>query len=265
MLSDTALVITARHRPEYLRRTLASWAAADRVAELRLVAVALAPSHRFDDQMDVIREAEGLFGREITILRDSLEAQASPGMHRALGEAIDYLVEGFAPEFVLCGEEDVIVSDDVLTYMAWAQVRYADHTLCICAHNRGGAGWDGLSAPRADAGADQEAVRLLPYFNPWVWCTWQHHWKAVIRPVWDWDCDSGGPGESGYDWNMQRLSSHGPWQNLVPDAARSQTIGELAGVYSTPGIFPLQQAQSFREHRAPAKYRLVDDVDRPAG
>jgi hypothetical protein len=258
MLSDTALVITAWKRPEYLWRVLDSWAKADRVAELRMVAVALGRSHRHDDQMDVIRKAEGWFGHKIVVIPDSPEAQASPGMHRALGEAIDRVLGNFSPEFVLCGEEDVIVSSDVLSYMAWAQVQYTDNVLCICAHNRGGAGWDGLSAPREDDEADQSAVRALPYFNPWVWCTWRNRWKSVIRPVWDWDCDSGGPGESGYDWNMQRLSAIGPWRNLVPDAARSQTIGEHAGVYSTPGIFPLQQAKSFRELREGVRYHLED-------
>jgi hypothetical protein len=55
---------------------------------------------------------------------------------------------------------------------------------------------------------------------------------------------------------MQRLAAVGPWLNLVPDAARSQTIGEWGGVYSTPDIFPLQQSRSFREHREPVSYRL---------
>jgi hypothetical protein len=258
MLSDTALLITACRRPDCLRRTLGSWSAAARVGELRMVAVALGPSHRLDDQMDVIREAERALGRKITVIRDSPGAQASPGMHRALGEAIDQLFLNFQPGFVLCGEEDVIVSSDVLSYMAWAQERYDDETLCICVHNRGGAGWDGLSASREDQGADQAAVRLLPYFSPWVWCTSRTRWREVIRPVWDWDGDSGGANESGYDWNMQRLSAHGPWRNLVPDAARSQTIGEYAGVYSTPDIFPLQQSRSFHEHREPVSYRLAD-------
>jgi hypothetical protein len=260
MLSDTALVITAWKRPDYLRRTFLSWAAAPRVDELRMVAVALAPSHRLDDQMDVIREAEDTLSRKIVVIPDSPEAQASPGMHRALGEAIDRVFDGFGPEFVLCGEEDVIVSSDVLAYMAWAQARYTGNTLCVCAHNQGGAGWDGLTALREDDDADQAAVRLVPYFNPWVWCTWQRTWRTTIRPVWDWDCDSGGGSESGYDWNLQRLSAHGSWRNLVPDAARSQTIGEYAGVYSTPGIFPLQQARSFREHRENVSYRLVDST-----
>lgn len=257
MLNDTALVITACRRPEYLRRTLASWTAAAGSDDLRVVAVAIGPSHRFDDQMDVIREAEAVLDRKVVVIPDSPEAQASPGMHRALGEAVDHVFDAFRPEFVICGEEDVIVSDDVLSYMAWGQVQYTAGVLCICAHNRGGAGWDGLSARRQDDGADQQAVRVLPYFSPWVWCTWRTRWREVIRPVWDWDCDSGGAGDSGYDWNMQRLSAVGPWRNLVPDAARSQTIGEFAGVYSTPGIFPLQQAQSFREHREHVRYRLA--------
>jgi hypothetical protein len=257
MLNDTALLITAWKRPEYLRRTLASWAAAEDVGELRMVAVALGWSVRMDDQMDVIAEAEQALGRKIAVLKDSTEAAHGPGMHRALGEAIDRVLDGFRPEWVLCGEEDVIVSSDVLRYMAWGQAQYRDGTLCICAHNQGGAGWDGLSAPREDDDADQAAVRLLPYFNPWVWCTKKHTWRATIRPVWDWDCDSGAAfNESGYDWNMQRLSGTGPWRNLVPDAARSQTIGELAGVYSTPGIFPLQQARSFRDHRENVRYRM---------
>jgi hypothetical protein len=259
MLNDTALLITAWKRPEYLRRTLASWAAAADVGELRMVAVALGWSSHMDDQMDVIAEAEQVLGRKVVVLKDSTEAAHGSGMHRALGEAIDRVLDGFSPEFVLCGEEDVIVSSDVLRYMAWAQAQYTDNVLCICAHNRGGAGWDGLSAPRQDDEADQSAVRLLPYFNPWVWCTWQHTWKATIRPVWDWDCDSGVAfNESGYDWNLQRLSGTGPWLNLVPDAARSQTIGEYAGVYSNPGIFPLQQARSFREERENVRYWLKD-------
>jgi hypothetical protein len=260
MLTDTALLITACRRPEYLSRVLSSWAAVPEIGDLRMIAVALGRSHRYDDQMDVIREAEEKLERNIVVILDSDAAHGSPGMHRALGEGIDTLFDNFRPGFVLCGEEDVIVSDDVLAYTAWAQERYDENTLCICAHNRGGAGWDGLSAPRTDQDADQQAVQRLAYFNPWVWCVSGEKWRTVVRPVWDWDCNGGGPNDSGYDWQMQRLSAVGPWRNLVPDAARSQTIGELAGVYSTPGIFPLQQAQSFREYRErPVRYRLVTD------
>jgi hypothetical protein len=263
MLTDTALVITAHKRPEYLHTVFRSWAAARRVDELRMVAVALGQSHRYDDQVDIIKEAEDMLGRHIVILRDSPDASRSPGMHRALGEAIDRLFGDFQPQWALCGEEDVIVSDDVLEYVDWAQRQADSSTLCICAHNQGGAGWDGLERPREDADADQAAVRRAPYFSPWVWAIARPAWETIARPVWDWDCDAGGPNTSGYDWQMQGISSVGPWHNLVPAAARSQTIGEHGGVYSTPGIFAMQQAQSFRLHRdPPAGYFLVDS---PAG
>jgi hypothetical protein len=257
MLKDATLLITAHRRPDYLRQTLASWAAVPEIGELRRVAVALGWSHRFDDQLAVISAAELLLGRPIDVIPDSPAARDSPGMHRALGEGIDAAFGDPRSDYVICGEEDVIVSDDVLAYMSWAMHWYQPDVLAICAHNRGGAGWDGLDGPRDDKDAHQEKVRLLPYFNPWVWCVGRGQWLTKMRPVWDWDCDSGGDGDSGYDWSLQRLSAVGPWRNLVPDAARSQTIGELSGVYSTPEIFPLQQSLSFREHRCrPLKYRL---------
>lgn len=258
MLSKTSLVITAWKRPDYLARTLQSWAQAPEVRGLNGVMVALGWSNRFDDQRDVIRRAEEQqLGREVAVLPDSPLAAESPGMHRALGEAIDLAFAQAGTEWVLCGEEDVVVSSDVLAYTGWAQQHCDEATLCICAHNRGGAGWDGLTARRTDGGADQAVVRRQHYFNPWVWCISRGQWKAVARPVWDWDCSEGGVLQSGYDWGMQRLSVLGPWHNLVPEAARSQTIGELSGVYSSPDIFPLQQAESFRERREHVSYRLV--------
>jgi hypothetical protein len=259
MLSETALVVTACRRPEYLRRTLASWGAAWGIRDLCGAAVALGASHRLDDQMAVIVEAEELLGRKITVISDSPAARVSPGMHRALGEAIDQVFSDFGAEYVLCGEEDVIVSDDVLTYMAWAQERYDDGMLCICAHNTGGMAWNNLAVGPCDADADQETVRQARYFNPWGWCIRRDRWQSAARLAWDWGDGDSRPDATGYDWQMQRLSAIGPWRNLVPDAARSQNIGEHGGVYSTPDIFPLQHSLSFRERRErPVTYRLAD-------
>jgi hypothetical protein len=255
-LRHTALLITANRRPEYLRATLASWARAPEIRLLGRVSVKLAMSNRWDDMIDVVREAEGVLGRPVEALRDSEEARSSPGMHRALGEGVDWMFRGIGARYVICGEEDVIVSSDVLSYFEWAQHWYGEGTLCALAHNRGGTGWDGLSAPREDQDADQAQVRRLPYFNPWGWMVSRGVWQSVMRPVWDWDCDSGGVHDSGYDWNLQRLAQTGPWSCLVPDAARSQTIGEHGGWASTPEIFPMQQSRSFRLTREDPEYRL---------
>jgi hypothetical protein len=257
MLEDTTLLITACKRPDYLRMTLSSWAQAPGISRLHAVVIALGRSHRWDDMLAVIREAEPALGREIDVIPDSEAARHSPGMHRALGEGIDGAFGDVgASDYVICGEEDVIVSTDVLAYFGWAQHWYTERVLCVLAHNRGGAGWDGLAAPREDQDASQQYVRLLPYFNPWVWMVSRGIWRTVMKPVWDWDCDSGGDQDSGYDWNLQRLTQVGGWRNLVPDAARSQTIGIQGGWASTPEIFPLQQSHSFLLTRENPQYRL---------
>jgi hypothetical protein len=259
VLSSTSLVITAWKRPAYLAQSLQSWAAVPELRGLNYVLVALGWSHVYDDQVAVIRAREAMMGRPVSVMQDSPDAADSPGMHRALGEAIDAAFTVSGTEWVLCSEEDVVVSTDVLAYTGWAQQHYADDVLCICAHNRGGMGWDNLAAGPRDGQASQTDVRRLPYFNPWGWCISRRKWETVARPVWDWDCNEGGDLDSGYDWGMQRLSSFGPWVNLVPDAARSQTIGRDGGVYSTPDIFALQQARSFREHREHVSYQLLED------
>jgi hypothetical protein len=257
VLQNTTLLITACQRPEYLRATLASWARAPEIDDLHAVVIALGRSCRWDDMLDVIREAEPVLGREIDVLPDTEAARRSPGMHRALGEAIDGTFGDVGvSDYVICGEEDVIVSTDILKYFGWAQHWYSEGVLCALAHNRGGTGWDGLHGPREDQDADQSRVRLLPYFNPWAWMVSRGVWRNAMRPVWDWDCDSGGDQDSGYDWNLQRLTQVGGWMNLVPDAARSQTIGEAGGWASTPEIFPLQQSRSFRLTREDPQYRL---------
>lgn len=257
MLENTGLLITANKRPGYLRETLASWAACPQIGHVNRIVVALGMSHRWDDMNDVIREAENRTGLAVDVLRDSEEARHSPGMHRALGEAVDSVFARGRLDYLICGEEDVVVSDDVLAYFEWAQRWYVEGVLAVLAHNKGGCGWDGMAAPREDADADQSLVRRLPYFNPWGWMVGRGVWQSVIRPAWDWDCDSGGDQDSGYDWNLQRLTERGGWVSLVPDAARSQTIGEFGGVCSLPGMLPLQQSKSFRAHRDPADYRMA--------
>jgi hypothetical protein len=259
VLDDTALLITARRRPDYLRETLLSWSECPEISRLSRIVIALGQSHRWDDQLDVIARAGERMGREIEVLRDSQAAYESPGMHRALGEGIDKVFERGAPGFLICGEEDVVVSDDVLSYFEWAQHWYSEGVLCVLAHNKGGCGWDGLAegTPRRDGAADQSLARKLPYFNPWVWMVRRGVWASVIRPLWDWDCTSGGDQDSGYDWQMSRLSQMGLGLNIVPDAARSQTIGEFGGVCSLPYMLPLQRAQSFRRHRGRVEYRMA--------
>lgn len=253
----TAVVVTAWRRPYYLERTLDAWSKVDGIRDVTWFAVALGwhlPTRA--TQFELIAEAERKMGRRIEVWEDSREAIASPGMHRALGEAAGRSFDKGAA-FTVFGEEDVQPSADVLAYMDWCNGKFAGNSrvLLACAHNCGGQGWDELGIDDADA--DPSLVRLRPYFQPWIWGTWYDRWHRVLEPQWDWECSSGGANDSGYDWQITRIIPRGGFVAAVPDASRSQNIGRDEGVYAIAANFPATQSASYRENFGPVTYQLV--------
>ena len=264
-LADVVLVCTAWRRPGYLEKTLASWARVRGVGRLGGLVVALGPSDRQDEQAEVIKHGAHLLGLDdgrSCVHVDSPAAQASPGMHRALGEALDWVQDTLAPKAVICAEEDIIVSSDVLEYMAWALSRFESDPLVatVCAHDRGGQGWDIPGIGLQGAYADQQEVALSDYFNPWVWATWTGPKLDFLLGSWDWDADKGDhPNRNGYDWQIRRLVHDRGLLSVVPAASRSQNIGQDGGYYARPELFDQTQSASFRKHRDPAVYHLIGD------
>ncbi len=267
-----AVMCTAWRRPYYFRRVLESWAAADGIDQIRRFVITLGPTDRYAEQMDLIAEMSPRFPCGLEILPQSEHAIRGDGIrkpfgpHRAIAEAITYCFTYPGVGFVVAGEEDVAVSSDVLSYMRWAatEFQHDPRVLIACAHSKGGQGWD-LQTPARDGAADQEAVRLIRYFNAWGWGTWRDRWETVLEPEWDWDCNLGGPVRSGYDWTIQtRILPKHKMRCVVPDASRSQNIGEREGWSSSPDRFALLQAQSFRQRRDNPCYRLVTREGVPA-
>ena len=87
---------------------------------------------------------------------------------------------------------------------------------------------------------------------------WRDRWEKILEPEWDWRCDLGGPATSGYDWTIQTqvIPRHG-MVCVVPDASRSQNIGQFEGWATNPQSWAYSQAKSFREFAlAPIEYRL---------
>jgi hypothetical protein len=254
-------MITAFRRPYYLEPVLKAWAAADSIGDVSRFVIALDPStDRAVRQRALIERMRCRFPCPVEVVPQSERAQKSPSAHRAIGEAASNCFQDPALDFLVFGEEDILPSSDVLTYMAWARDRFAEdqQVLCVLAHNKGGQGWD-PAEPIQDADAGQETVRLLPYFNPWIWGTWRRRWQQVLEPTWDWECDSGGPATSGYDWQIAtRIIPAGYYVCVVPDASRSQNTGKYEGGYSHPELFGNTQSQSFRLRRDRVEYRLVE-------
>jgi hypothetical protein len=251
-----AVTLTAYRRPMYLAQTLEGWSKVKGVNYLRQFAVALRPSDRARENLEVIKLAQTWFRIPITLRMQSSLAMFG-GPHSAIAWMVSQAFADPQVDFVVASEEDVLPSDDALLFMRWAaRFQKRSDVLAVCAHSQSGQGWD-AHEPADDADADQAIVRLLPYYNAWCWGTWRETWNNLLLPDWDWTCTSGGPTTSGYDWNIQQriLPKHGGLC-VVPDASRSQNIGEHEGLYTTPWSFSFSQAQSFRARRGHVAYQL---------
>jgi hypothetical protein len=261
-LPDVVLVCTAWRRPEYLEKTLASWATARGVGRLGGLVVALGPSGVEARQEEIIRLAPlGQPADKIHLRPDSDAARNSPGMHRALGEALTWVRDELHPKAIICAEEDIIVSSDVLEYMGWALSRFETDPLVatVCAHDVGGSGWDIPGIGQLGINAPQDQVTLTDYFSPWVWGTWTGRKLDLLLDQWDWDANKGDrPHTNGYDWAIMRLVHDRGLLSVVPRASRSQNIGRDGGYYARPELFDDTQSASFRKHRDPVVYRLEE-------
>ena len=262
--TDMAVMTTAWRRPYYFEPVLNSWVNAEGQEDLRRFVISLGPTGQHAQQVTVIKRMAPRFGVDLEILPQSDAAVRGDGRrvpfgpHRAIAEAITHVFTDPGVQFVVAGEEDVVVSSDTLAYMRWAGEKFAGDpdVLAVCAHNQHGQGWDEPS-PASDEDADQDAVRLLPYFNPWCWGTWRDRWETILEPEWDYGCNSGGDLTSGYDWNVHlRILPRHNMLCAVPDASRSQNIGALEGWASTPEIVARAYSHSFRSERDEPAYRL---------
>jgi hypothetical protein len=258
-LSRMAVMTTAWRRPYYFERILGSWSRAEGQDQLARFVISLGRTDRYQRQVKLIDRMRPRFGVPLEILDQSDRAMSVNGPHTAIAEAASHVFASDQVDFLVFGEEDVMVSGDVLAYMAWAAERFAEDgdVLAVLAHSRCGQGWDGPGVTD-DAEADGAVSRLLPYFNPWCWGTWRDRWEKVLEPQWDWQCNLGGPMDSGYDWQIQaRILPRLNMVCVVPDASRSQNIGQHEGWATNPQSWAYSQARSFREFAvAPIEYRL---------
>lgn len=275
--SDIAVIVMAWRRPYYLRESLMSWANVQEIKQVRRFIIGLGRHPRKEENIQVIREIEQLMDRPVEILLDSERATMSPAMHRPMGEAANHAWSDPDVGWVILAEEDGPVSDDVLRYQRWARDRFENDkkVLLVCSHNipwveSSDAPWmvegytlapsDKVPHPPDEADEDQNNVRLKQGFDSRTWGTWRDRWTDTLEPTWDWECNSGGPTDSGIDWNIAtRVMPRGGYVAVVPDAARSVNIGRNEGVYMIAEDKPegWRSSQSFRPHRGEVEYRLV--------
>lgn len=241
-----AVSMTAHRRPGYLRRALESWSRARGVGDLALFYVSLDASDRVAEMTEVLRNASF----PVMLKRHYLLNFPARGVSVNPVEAGSAVFRDNPDvDFLVLAEEDLLVADDVLEYMAWGAERFrgCPEVLAVRAH------------PGAE-GRDAGACRLSSGFSPWVWGTWRDRWTGILEPTWDRDYSTGDGQcrQAGFDWNIdQRVMPRRGLKCVVPEVSRSQNIGEHDGVHAQPADFPATMLASFREHVSPQCYRLA--------
>ena len=212
------IVLTANNRPGYLRRTLESWSKVRGVTGHPLV-VASEPPH--EDTLRVCHEFSDRLNLELRRNPEPLGVRDNPF------RLLDWAFE--TQDFVVYSEEDIIVSDDCLEYLAWGRDALHDEVQVLCLKQQ----WWQPEHPA-------NAVRVVPHFSANGLGIWEDTWE-FMRSLWYTD-------ERGWDWSITSAIARGEWLSAVPEHSRSNHIGRI-GTYMTPEQFDsgLDSAPSFRE------------------
>lgn len=219
-MTDISVVLTANNRPEYFEMVLSTWA---RVQGLYSAMM----NCQFEPQAD---------GRMLNLWRQYFpfgDYQINSEHLGALGNphaAIERTFHEDDPDFVILGEDDSIVSPDVLNYFTWAadQYRFDPDVLAVCSFTHH------YPEPTIDGAYKRN------YFASVVWGTWPDRWEEFMR--WDWGFSYDDP------WD-QRLCNKLMEEGMVcvfPEISRSQHIGEH-GTHMGPEDFVRLQATQFND------------------
>ncbi len=226
MKMNRALVITAWNRPEYFWDAARSWASVDMTdwdVFLRLEPSDPATEARHIRIFESLMLLRGVKpeNQNVRINPERLGVLSHPWHAFS-----DLLIHGNY-DFVVRTEDDLLVSNDVLSYFTWASEHFLDdqRVATVNAFSKG-------------PGGDDHAVVAGQPFNPWMWGTWVDRWQDTISPTWDHDYSSGGEHDSGWDWNLETrvLPSQG-LMTVQPLCSRVKNIGEH-GVHGTPENLP---------------------------
>ena len=227
------VVMTAWDRPHYMATVLASW---ERVRGIE-DALLIFQCEPHPPMTDLIRAGAGFAGETVVRVNPRrLGCEANTG--RALAAGFET-----GADFVVLGEDDGIVTADLLEYMAWAAERYRDDgdVFAVCTFQ------DAPPGNYCD-------VRRTDWFFPPVWGIWRDGWEALKDSwpqgqyeghSWDW-------------WMITRMRAAG--QHVIqPMATRSQQIGEW-GTYQRGSLQEVWDKQQFTADVPVQAYRELPGV-----
>lgn len=248
---DRTIAFIVNDRPEYLARTLESWEDARDIYKW-VVNFHVEPTQHVDWQLRMIDDFRFWSRAQGEVIVNESILGCARNAHAAMNYAFDT-----GASFAVLAEDDVLVSDDVLTYfghMAEKEEVFPE-SIVVCASNTRQEGVEDFP----------EGYEYRAWFKPMVWGTWADRWESIVRPTWDFDYSSGTdehPG--GWDCNLgfRVIPRHG--RAIMPMQVRCQHIGIERGTHFTAAHQAQEVFPAFRLRRTPVdEWTLVGNSAPP--
>jgi hypothetical protein len=200
-------------RQEYLRRSLDSWVRVRGIDAATLLFM-VEPSRAFP-LAEFTRWAEENIPCPVKVVANPVQLQCLANTRAAFSGAF-----GLGASFAVLAEEDIVVSSDVLEYLAWAEEEYrADaDVVMVCAH------------VKESQGAKPWQVTRAPWFSPLICGTWHDRWEDFVLPGWGGLPDNGRGVSADQAWDVHlrgRVRQAGK-SCLFPALSRALHIGEYS-------------------------------------
>lgn len=224
---NLALSLTAFNRPQYLINVLYTY-------EVAWTAVGPDPWGRYYANID-----PSDFTHEILNICEGsvlpIKTFVNPVKRGALGNpwwAAERAFEAGA-EFVVVGEDDTVVSKDVLRFFRFCAEKYKhdSRVFAVCSWNWG--------KEKDKHMCDDPAHLTTTMFHSAVWGTWKDRWHYQMRDTWDFNYLN-----KGWDHNFNDNIMKEDQVCLHPCVGRSQHIGER-GTHTHAHNFEYLQSARF--------------------
>lgn len=206
------IAITAHRRPQYLFQVVQSWGKAN-------------DGHRWP----VLFQCEPVMPEIWKICKDAQVngpkfVFVNSDVKGALGNPYEALKTAFyndPTEFVVLGEDDSVVSPDILAWMTWAATHFYNDkgVLAVCSF-----------VPQTYGAPDKYLRRH--WFASTVWGTWRDRWENWMEPNWGFDY-----GDPAWDRKFVDLCAHDDMTCIFPAQSRSHHIGRHEGTHMNQEMF----------------------------
>ena len=235
------LFLTAYNRPQYFRQVLDSWKAVRGIEQWDIY-VQIEPNSFAEEQEQMVYET--------FTNHDNVEVVINPQKYGVLHNpwvGFEHLFMERNYDFVVRGEDDLVVSADILEYFNYTSEKFQNNpkVATVVAYSDDNGGPDG--------------IKLSSGFGPWVWGTWFDRWEGLFGPTWDHDYSTynGEPGnQAGWDWNINtRIFPQYDLRSVEPTRSRVHNIG-VFGTHAIPEDYHTSDSFS-PDHGEGLQYTVV--------